>query len=139
MKGQIIINDQDAWETWGVTLCKGGYEKLMKPPAMKDYIVNESRLEHGKRIIVNSPKVSSRDVSLQFFIEGSSRADYLSKLDAFVLELQKGKIELFVSKLDTLYKLVYIESSSYGDFGIKKGKLAVRFVEPNPNDRKVEE
>ena len=32
---------------------------------MKDYIENESRLEHGKRVITDNAKVDSREITLQ--------------------------------------------------------------------------
>ena len=132
MKNQAKINGKDIWDTWGATLLRGSYEKLLTPPSMKEYIENESRLEHGKRINTTNAKVSSREFSLQFFIEGSSESEYLSRFQSFIQELEKGAVSLYVERLKKTYELVYTECSSYGDYGLKKGKLAVKFVEPNP-------
>lgn len=137
MKGQAYINGKDIWETWGAMFCKGTYERLLKPPAMKEYIKNSSRLEHGVRMIANSAtsRTDEREVSIQFIIEGGSSTEYLSRLTSFLSELQGGAIELRVPRLSTIYKLVYTDSSSYGDYGTKMGKFTVKFIEPNIKDR----
>ena len=137
MEGQAYINDKDIWLTWSAMLAKGTYEKLMKPASMKEYISNSSRLEHGTRIIA-SPEIvrtQQREIQIQFFIEGASESDYLLKYASFIDELQKGKIEFRVPKLNCTYKLVYTECSSYGDYGRQIGKFTVKFIEPNVKDR----
>lgn len=139
MKGQAYINGKDIWLTWGAKLWKGTYEKLLKPPPMKDYIRNSSRMEHGDRVIANSDvsKTAARELSLQFLIEGSSENDYLVKYTSFVSELEKGALELKIPKLNTTFKLVYIDCSSYGYYGKRMGKFTVKFEEPNTKDRKT--
>ena len=37
---------------------------------MKEFITNESHLEHGKRVIYNESKFDSREFTLVFTIEG---------------------------------------------------------------------
>ena len=139
MTGQAYINGKDIWLTWGASLVKGTYEKLLKPPPMKDYITNSSRLEHGVRVITKSStaKTDERELSIQFFIQGSSESDYLKKLSSFVSELEQGSIELKVPRLGLVYKLVYTDCASYGDYGIKMGKFAVKLKEPNTKDRQT--
>ena len=51
MKGELLINGKDAWTTWGVCMGEGFLDSIDAPAPMKDYIENESRLEHGKRVI----------------------------------------------------------------------------------------
>ena len=46
---------------------------------MKEFIENKSRLEHGKRVIINNPKVDEREITLSFAIEGSSRLSIKEK------------------------------------------------------------
>lgn len=137
MKGQAYINGKDIWETWGASLMKGSYEKLLKPASMKEYISNSSRLEHGSRIIANpqTARTNEREISLQIVIEGSSESDYLSKMASFMAELEKGSIQLKVPRVGLVYKLVYTDCSSYGDYGLKIGKFTVKFIEPNTKDR----
>lgn len=137
MEEQIKINGIGIRSEWGAWLVKGGYEKLLSPAPMKSYITNTSRLNHGTDYVVHNPVTDSRELSLQFFIEGNTELDYLSKYKSFIDELEKGSIVLSVPRLKTIYKLVYIRCSSYGDYGLKKGKFTVNFIEPNVKDREV--
>ena len=68
---------------------------------MKDYIEDESRLEHGKRIITENAKVASREITLQFTIEGGSEGDYRTKKKSFQSELEKGTVNIKIPLLET--------------------------------------
>lgn len=138
MTGELFINSKDAWTTWGVNMDDGFLDALDAPLQMKDYIENESRLEHGKRMITNSPKVASRDITLGFTITGINETDYRSKKKAFETELQKGAFTLNVPKLSTdVFNLVYAgKSVSYG-LSLNRcfGHFSMKVTEPNPMDR----
>lgn len=137
MKGQAYINGKDIWLTWGAMLAKGTYERLLKPAPMKEYISNDSRLQHGSRIVANAElaKTEQRELQIHFYLEGASEEDYLLKYESFVSELEKGYIELEVKRLKTIYKLVYTDCASYGNYGNKMGKFTVKFIEPNTKNR----
>ena len=49
MTGDLFINGKDAWGTWGVRMGDGFLDAIDGFNEMKDYIEDESRLEHGKR------------------------------------------------------------------------------------------
>lgn len=138
MTGELFINNKDAWTTWGVNMDDGFLDALDAPLQMKDYIENESRLEHGKRMITNSPKVASRDITLGFTITGINETDYRSKKKAFETELQNGAFTLNVPKLGTdVFNLVYTgKSVSYG-LSLNRcfGHFSTKVTEPNPMDR----
>lgn len=138
MTGDLIINSKDAWTTWGVRMGDGFLDAIDGFNEMKDYIENESRLEHGKRVITDNAKVDSREITLQFTIEGSSESDYRSKKKAFQTEMEKGAINIKVPVLgNEVYKLVYLgKSVSYG-LSLDRcfGKISSKFEEPNPMDR----
>lgn len=137
MTGQAEINGKDIWTTWGASLCKGCYEVLLTPSSMKDYIQNESRLEHGVRIIANSQtaKTTARIIQLQFFIEGNTVEEYLSRYNSFLNEITNGVFTFKVYRLNATYKLVYTDCSKYGNYGEKRGKFTLKFIEPNTKDR----
>ena len=135
MKGQAKINGYDIWETWGAAFAKGTYEKLLAPPPMKDYIVNSSRLVHGKNIMTHNARTDSRDISIQIFIEGKSEEQYLSRYKSFLDEVQKGDVVLSVPRLKTIFHFVYTGCSSYGDYGLKRGKFTVKLTEPSISNR----
>lgn len=79
MTGELFINEKDAWEIWGVNMGEGFIDAIDSPLPMKNYIEDESRLEHGKRIDTSNAKVDSRDITLGFTITGNSEDDYRSK------------------------------------------------------------
>lgn len=138
MTGDLTINNKDAWNTWGVRMGDGFLDAIDGFNEMKDYIENESRLEHGKRVITDNAKVDSREIALQFTIEGSSENDYRTKKKAFQTELEKGAVNIKVPALgNEVYKLVYLgKSISYG-LSLDRcfGKVSSKFCEPNPADR----
>lgn len=138
MKGDLFINGKDALETWGARMGDSFLDAIDGFNEMKDYIENESRLEHGKRVITDNAKVDSREITLQFTIEGSSESDYRSKKKAFQTELEKGAVNIKVPVLgNEVYKLIYLgKSVSYGlSFDRRFGKVSSKFEEPNPADR----
>lgn len=138
MTGQLYINNKDAWTTWGVRMGSGFLDALDGFPPMKDYIENDSRLEHGRRIITTGAKVDSREITLEFTITGTSDSDYRTKKKALQSELQAGAFTLKVPALGSdVYHLVYTgKSVSYG-LSLSRcfGKLSAKFTEPNPMDR----
>lgn len=138
MSGDLIINGKDAWTTWGVCMGDGFLDAIDGFNEMKDYIEDESRLEHGKRIITDNAKVDSREITLQFTIEGSSESDYRTKKKAFQAELERGTVNIKIPALGTeLYRLVYLgKNVSYG-LSLDRcfGKVSSKFCEPNPMDR----
>lgn len=139
MKGQAYINGNDIWLSYSAALVKGAYEALLTPAPMKDYISSSNRMKDGVSYVVDttSRKTDKRSVSFSIFIQGSSINDYLSKYSALMSELTKGVILLKVTTLKTIYKLVYIESSKYGDYGVKAGKFTFKFDEPNISERET--
>lgn len=139
MKGQAFINDKDIWLTWKASLCKGTYEQLLKPAPMKEYIVNNSRAEHGVRIVANktNSKIDSRSFSINLYIEGRTQEEYISNVESFMDEISSGLFSFKVPQLNKVYKLVYTDCSNYGDYGLRKGKFVIKLSEPNVKDRTV--
>jgi hypothetical protein len=136
MTGQLYINDRDAYVIYGVIMGDSFLENISMAAPLKDFIENESRLEHGKRMIISEPKLASRSVTLTFTINGKTPEEYLTHYRAFVTELHKGSVILRVPALNETYKLVYLNSASYALDGSRTvSKLACKFVEPNPYDR----
>ena len=138
MNGDLLINGKDAWTTWGVRMGEDFLDVIDGFNEMKDYIENESRLEHGKQVITDNAKVSSREITLQFTIEGNSESDYRTKKKAFQTELEKGAVNIKIPALGAeVYKLVYLgKNISYGlSLNRRFGKISSKFVEPNPAER----
>lgn len=134
----LLINEKDAFATWGVRMGEGFLDVIGASSPMKEFIENKSRLEHGKRVIINNPKVDEREITLSFAIEGSSRSDYQSKKKAFFDELYKGKVDIQVpANSSEIYHLIYLGKSITYAQSLDRtfGKISAKFNEPNPANR----
>ena len=126
------INGKDALKTWGVFLKSGTENKLMIPANNKPIVTNKSRLEHGKRVVIDEIYIDERDVILSFCISAKSRAEFKQRYQAFISELRKGLIRFEYD--NEIYKFLLKDFMEL-DYLDRLGTLSVRFNEPNPNDR----
>ena len=134
----LLINTQDAYTTWGVRMGEGFLDVLGASSPMKEFIENKSRLEHGKRVIINDPKIDEREITLSFTIEGNSQSDYQAKKKAFFEELYKGVVDIQVpANSNEIYHLIYLgKSVAYAQsLDQSFGKISAKFNEPNPANR----
>lgn len=134
----LLINGKDAYTTWGVRIGEKFLDTIGALSPLKEFIENKSRLEHGKRVIMNDPKLDERDITLTFTIEGKSKSDYQAKKKAFYEELYKGKVDIQVpDNSDEVYHLTYTgKNVSYAQSLDRTfGKVSMRFNEPNPANR----
>lgn len=135
---ELIINNKDALKEWGVRMGNNFLDVLSAPVSLKEFIENKSRLEHGKEVVVESPKLDERELALTFTIQGSSPEDYQRKKKAFSEELYKGTIDIQVPDNNSdIYHLVYLgKSVSYAQSLDRTfGKITSKFCEPNPSIR----
>ena len=138
MKGDLYINGKDAWDTWGVNMGEDFLNAIDAFAPMKEYIENDSRLEHGKRVLVLEPKVASRDLTLHFTIKGDSANDFRTKRKAFEEELRKGEVDVKVPVLGSeIYHLIYSGKSVGYAMNMARTfcTLSAKFEEPNPMNR----
>lgn len=134
----LLINTQDAYTTWGVRMGEGFLDALGASSPMKEFIENKSRLEHGKRVIINDPKIDEREITLSFTIEGNSQSDYQAKKKAFFEELYKGVVDIQVpANSNEIYHLIYLGKSVAYAQSLDQtfGKISAKFNEPNPANR----
>ena len=134
----LLINTQDAYTTWGVRMGEGFLDVLGASSPMKEFIENKSRLEHGKRVIINDPKIDEREITLSFTIEGNSQSNYQAKKKAFFEELYKGVVDIQVpANSNEIYHLIYLGKSVAYAQSLDQtfGKISAKFNEPNPANR----
>ena len=137
MRGELFINGQDAWLTWGIMMDDASLSALMTPPANKDFPKNSSRLESGTRYITINPKRKERDVtlSLQFYAE--SKEGFLSNYNAFCQNvLSTGKIRVSTKyQSGVTYYFIYNSCTQYRQFLFKVAKFSLKLTEYNPDNR----
>lgn len=129
---KLLINGKDALKTWGAFLQEGSENNLFLPANNKPIVTNKSRLEHGKRVVIDEVYIDERDVILTFCIQANSRVEFKQKYKSFVEELRKGLTRLEYDS--EVYKFLLKDFMEL-DFFNRLGTLSVRFNEPNPNDR----
>ena len=125
----------DLYEEYGVMLVKGAYEELVQPPAMKDYIKNESRLENGTRYTFPTPRRKAREFSIQFAIEASGYQQYITRYNNFIAKISGGTFLLKVPFLGLIFKLVYLDCEKNRGYDWKHATFTLKLAEPNPADR----
>lgn len=149
-KGQLTINSKDAYAEWGISMDSSALSALMTPAPIKDLIENDSRLEHGKSMVVSYTKtgsdnsteevsmvkVGSRDVTLTFNLTAKSEEEFLAHYWSFCSELEKGTLDISTSFLpDVVFHMIYQSCQQFSEFLRGIGKFTLRLTEPNPKDR----
>lgn len=137
IKGVGDSEYKNGYDYYHVRMGKGFIDTLEAGLQLKDPIENESRKEHGSRMLVNT-KIAKRNVTLQFNIHGTTKNNYMANKAAFETMLLKGLVSIKVNDTNhpNYYHLVYTGKSvtyrhSYnGTFGI----MTCQFTEPNPSN-----
>lgn len=136
-QGQLTINNNDAYNQWGVSLTDTALSALMQPLAMKDDIVNESRLESGRRHASIGAYVQEREINLPIHITARTTAIYLDRLAAFRAVLEAGGTVRISTSFEqgVVYRCRYVSCTQFTQFYAGAAKLMLRLVEPDPSDR----
>lgn len=141
MTGELYINGQDAYTEWGVSLEDGAMEALMAPPPRKPSIVNESRLEHGKRRMDLAPRLDERELTLPIHLVAATKAQYLTRYNSFLSELASSEFVSISTSHNpgVTYKCMYVSCPQFSQFLGGIAKFALRLTEPDPTDRYEED
>ena len=142
--GQFYINSHDAYTyvaatghpALGVSLSDTALSALMSPPAMKEDIINESRLEHGRRRTSTGNMMQERELSLPIHSTAKSKENYLTQYNDLLDILQGVELNISTSfQSDVVYKCRYVSCTQFTQFINGMAKLVLRLVEPDPSDR----
>lgn len=133
----LLINGNDALIAYGVRMGEDFLDALNAFPTMKDNVENESRHEHGKRILTTNQKVASQTVSLTFTVEGATHDKFRENKQKFIDALREGNITLQVPQDSSdIYHLVYKKGTSYAQNPQRTFcKVVCSFEEPDPTNR----
>lgn len=136
MKGELFINALDAYTTWGVTLGEQALTALLTPPAVKPQVENKSRATHGKEILDSTPKLDSRELTLEVNMVAPSRQIFLERYSAFCLLLSAGELKIETKYTPGIvYRCRYISCQQFTCYNGEIARFALRIEEPNPNNR----
>ena len=137
MKEKLIINGENADEKCGSSLGESSLSELMTPPANKAFIENESRLQHGKQILVANPKVEARNLTLQLNLTAATKSAFFDKYNLFCKEvLATGVLNIETGyQEEVVYKTIYVSCSQFSQFMQGIAKFSLKLIEPDPSDR----
>ena len=139
IKGASDNTFRNGYDDYHVRMGAGFIDSIEGGLTLKDPIENESRIEHGVRMLV-SRKIAKRTLTLAFNIHGASRSAFMANKKAFETMLLGGMVDIKVNDpdhIEDVYHLVYTGRSvtykhSYnGLFGV----FTAQFTEPNPANR----
>lgn len=147
-KSELVINGKDALGTFGVRMGKGFLDAILAFPPLKANVENQSRLRHGKYVIVQNQRYDSREVTLSFTIQGTGatiaaqRASLERNKALFRSELEIGKIALSIPPINSdIYRLRYTGKSATHSMNRNRTicTITLKLEETNPNNRGAED
>ena len=124
----------------GVRMGNGFRDALLAPIELKEFVSNESRLEHGKRVIASSSlaKYAPRTVALEFLVSGSTASEMETNRSALFAVFYNGTVVLEVPEITAqVFRLVYLGKSPTYSSGLsgRACRVMVSFEEPDPSQR----
>lgn len=132
---KITINGT-ALSDFGAILLNGGYGELLLPPPVKEYVTNDDPMKDGTQVdTTHVPRMQERELTLHFLLRGETREEFLAHRQAFLSELYKGFVDLYVPDLSSTFHLLYRSCTQYDNYRLCGCKLAIQFKEPNPKNR----
>lgn len=137
MTGELFINGQDAWSTWGIMMDDTSLSALMTPPAIKDFPKNSSRLESGSRYITTNAKWKERDITLSLQFYANTMEQFLDNYNAFCQNvLATGRVKISTKYQSGVnYFFIYNSCTQYRQFMFNIAKFSLRLTEYNPSNR----
>lgn len=134
--GELFFNDIDTYIEYGLSMTTGGLSALMTPPPNKELIENRSRLEHGKRVVVENVKVDERDLNLPVHITAKNQSEFFERYSKLCALLAEGKIEIKTKyEQNKVYRTNYISCTQFSEYRLGMAKFTLKLNEPNPMNR----
>lgn len=135
---EITINSIDVRKEFGVVFGTDLTDALLMPPAVKDPIQSNSRLEDGVRTIIptGSVRVTSRQITLEIGITAPDRATFLTRHEGFMALLTSGWLNIQTIHIPgKTFRCRYVSCSQFTNFNKRIAKYILKLEEPNPNNR----
>lgn len=127
---------------FGVSLSDGAISTLLAPPAAKQRISNESRLENGKRVDTHTPtRFASRELNLEMHMIAATFHELVASYRAFFQMLTYSPEGIILEFSDIyglsgssklVYRLQYLSCTPFAVYNGTLAKFVVRFEERNP-------
>lgn len=140
-KGELFINDMDAFARWGICLSDSSLCTLIEPEPLKDAVSNKSATDNGKQVRRElKPKVDERDITLFVQLYATNRDELFRKLKDFKTELKKRRINIRTKFEDgVVYRCDYKSCKQFKSYFKGMATFSLTLNEPNPANRGTED
>ena len=138
-RGQLFINEKDAFLTWGISLDSSALSALLTPPAKKAWVTNEVRTDNGTKYALSAvPPNSQREFTLTITLTAEDEEQFFARYASFCEELSDGTLEIRTSfHPSVVYRCVYMQCSQFSQFRQQMAFFSLKLIEPNTTDRNL--
>ena len=136
-KGQLYINGEDAYLTWGIFLAETALSTLMTPAPNKEFISNKYRSKDGKTVIKHNPRLDEREITLPFNMTAKDSTTFMTNYARFCEDvLAKGELVIRTQfQPNVWYRCIYLSCTQFSPFIQEMAKFSLKPYEPDPSDR----
>lgn len=136
MKDVLYINGLDAYTTWGITMDTQSLSALMTPPALKERVESQSRLEQGSRLVGAAPRLAARQLTLTLNLTARTEEQFFARYASFCRELATGRLTIRTTyQRGVTYRTAYVSCTQFTQFMRGMAKFSLKLTEPDPTDR----
>lgn len=136
MKDVLYINGRDAYTTWGITMDTQSLSALMTPPALKERVESQSRLEQGSRLVGAAPRLAARQLTLTLNLTARTEEQFFARYASFCRELATGRLTIRTTyQRGVTYRTAYVSCTQFTQFMRGMAKFSLKLTEPDPTDR----
>lgn len=124
---------------FGVSLSDGAISTLLAPPAAKERVSNESRLEDGRRIdIYADTHFQARELTLEMHLIADTFEQYMARWRSFLAAITATgegiRLTYTIYGQSMTFDLQYLSCTQFAVYNGTLGKFAVRFIERKPHN-----
>lgn len=136
----VFINGIDIYKEYGAFFDSSAFSALLTPPAMKDRLQYNSRLQNGKQVDTTHNRIADRDLTLTLSLTARNEAQFIDRYTAFCELLKGGRLNISTNIYsDVVYKCNYLSCSQFSQFNFGIAKFTLKVNEANPTDRDIDE
>lgn len=139
LQGQSDDEYIDIYTEYGVSFLKGSYIELLKRSSSKGYVKNESRLQHGTRMVAKAKYAhyTEKKFSVSIIMEACCMQHFVERFEGFQDLISQGLFYLKIPSRYRVFKLVYSDLKVKQEYRNEKAIFTLELIEPNPYDREI--
>ena len=131
--GELFINGQDAYNTWGLSLEDEGLSRLVTPRPHKQPVVNKNVTANGAAVVVGTGYTDERTLSIPMHITAPDKTTFWARYNAFCQNVLNGTQPITLRSVykNETFSLYYQDVQNFTEFMQEMAKFDVIFYESN--------